>query len=140
RSLGARRPAQRPAAVGGLQAAVSGALLGGGLSSRVRPARRPASRRPGHEVLLAPVRPTAKHLEPRVGMTDYVRRRGDDGFPADPWLRVHVKAGGTIRRVAPASMTVSGSLDQWRRWTGLPFDRDGDTDVPGALVPVHCDT
>src|SRR5690606_37204957 len=119
---------------------VDTAYLGRGLSYRMLAALRDAARRQGHEVLLAPVRPTAKHLEPRVGMTDYVRRRGDDGFPADPWLRVHVKAGGTIRRVAPASMTVSGSLDQWRRWTGLPFDRDGDTDVPGALVPVHCDT
>lgn len=43
-------------------------------------------------------------------------------------------------KVAPASMTVSGTLAQWRRWTGLPFDRDGAVEVPGALVPVHCDT
>ncbi|GAA1125211.1 hypothetical protein GCM10009663_74940 [Kitasatospora arboriphila] len=33
-------------------------------------------------------------------------------------------------------MTVSGSLGQWRQWTGLPFDRDGATEVPGAPVPV----
>lgn len=37
-------------------------------------------------------------------------------------------------------MTVSGTLAQWRRWTGHPFDRDGAVEVPGALVPVHCDT
>lgn len=37
-------------------------------------------------------------------------------------------------------MTVSGSLAQWRQWTGLPFDRDGYLEVPGALAPVHCDT
>ncbi len=29
---------------------------------------------------------------------------------------------------------------RWRRWTGLPFDRDGAVEVPGALVPVHYDT
>ncbi|NEC25989.1 N-acetyltransferase [Streptomyces sp. SID8111] len=139
-AFGDRHQGQRPTAVSALEITVDTAYLGRGLSYRMLAALRDAARRQGHEVLLAPVRPTAKHLEPRVGMTDYVRRRGDDGFPADPWLRVHVKAGGTIRRVAPASMTVSGSLDQWRRWTGLPFDRDGDTDVPGALVPVHCDT
>jgi hypothetical protein len=36
-------------------------------------------------------------------------------------------------------MTVSGSLEQWRRWTGLPFDTRGDVEVPGALVPVRCE-
>jgi hypothetical protein len=36
-------------------------------------------------------------------------------------------------------MTVPGSLEQWRRWTGLPFDTAGDIEVPGALVPVHCE-
>lgn len=35
-------------------------------------------------------------------------------------------------------MTISGALDEWRTWTGLPFDRTGNIDVPDALVPVHC--
>ncbi|WP_329130483.1 hypothetical protein [Streptomyces sp. NBC_00670] len=73
-------------------------------------------------------------------MRDYVRRQRHDGLPTDPWPRVHVKAGGSIGKAAPASLTVSGSLAQCRQWTGLPFDGDGDVDVPGALVPVHCDT
>ncbi|XVQ14102.1 hypothetical protein ACQP1W_16645 [Spirillospora sp. CA-255316] len=73
-------------------------------------------------------------------MGAYIRRTRDDGLPSDPWLRTHVRAGGVIEKVAPASMTISGSLGQWRRWTGLPFDRDGEVEVPGALVPVHCDT
>jgi hypothetical protein len=34
-------------------------------------------------------------------------------------------------------MVVAGSLTQWRAWTGLPFNTDGDVVVPGALVPVH---
>ncbi len=72
-------------------------------------------------------------------MAEYVERRRPDGLPEDPWLRVHVRAGGEIVRVAPASMTVSGSLAEWRAWTGLPFDRDGAVEVPGALTPVHCD-
>ncbi len=37
-------------------------------------------------------------------------------------------------------MTISGSLAQWRSWTGLPFDADGAVEVPGALSPVVCDT
>jgi GNAT superfamily N-acetyltransferase len=123
-----------------LEITVDTEYLGRGLSYRMLAALKDAVRRQGHNVLLAPVRPTAKHLEPRVPMADYVRRQRDDGFPADAWLRVHVKAGGGIQRIASASMTVSGSLAQWRQWTGLPFNNDGDTDVPGALVPVHCDT
>ena len=34
-------------------------------------------------------------------------------------------------------MTITGSLEQWRGWTGLPFDRSGDVVVTGGLVPVH---
>ncbi len=36
-------------------------------------------------------------------------------------------------------MTVTGSLEEWRRWTGLPFDTAGDVEVPAALVPVRCE-
>jgi hypothetical protein len=57
-------------------------------------------------------------------------------LPFDPWLRVHARAGGRIVKVATASMTFSGSLAQWREWTGLPFNRSGTVVVPGALVPV----
>jgi hypothetical protein len=63
----------------------------------------------------------------------------EDGLPEDPWLRVHVKAGGKIIEVAPRSMVIAGTLDEWREWTGLPFDTTGDVVVPKALVPVHCD-
>ncbi|MFC0601158.1 N-acetyltransferase [Streptomyces palmae] len=114
--------------------------LGRGLSHHMVAALREAAGRQGHPVLLAPVRPTAKHLEPQVPMDAYLRQVRPDGLPVDPWLRVHVKAGATVEKVAPASMTVSGSLAQWREWTGLPFDRDGLVEVPGALVPVWCDT
>lgn len=114
--------------------------LGRGLSHHMLAALRDAAGRQGCGTLLAPVRPTAKHREPRVPMDDYIRRRRDDGLPADPWLGVHVKAGGVIEKVAPASMTISGSPAEWRQWTGLPFDRKGEVEVPGALVPVHCDT
>ncbi|MEV7181736.1 hypothetical protein [Kitasatospora sp. NPDC093679] len=43
------------------------------------------------------------------------------------------------RVAAPASMTVGGSLDQWRQRTGLPFDRAGAAEVTDAPVPVHVD-
>jgi hypothetical protein len=89
--------------------------------------------------LIAPVRPTGKHRYPAMPMTRYIAVRRGDGLPDDPWLRVHLRAGGRILRVAPASMVMAGSLAQWRAWTGLPFDRTGEVIVPDALVPVHCD-
>ncbi len=135
-----RRKGNPATAVSALEITVGSGHLGRGLSSRLLAALRETAARNGHRTLLAPVRPTAKHLEPRVPMAEYADRLREDGLPADPWLRVHVRAGGTVERVAPASMTVSGSLAQWRAWTGLPFDADGPVDVPGALVPVHCDT
>jgi hypothetical protein len=39
-------------------------------------------------------------------------------------------------KVAPYSTVIPGTLAQWREWTGLSFDRSGETVVPGALVPV----
>ncbi len=131
----------RPAtAVSALDITVDAGHLGRGLSRRMLVALAAAAGRQGHDVLVAPTRPTAKHQQPRLSTAEYVLQRRDDGLPTDPWLRVHVRAGGTIEGVAPASRTISGSLEDWRRWTGLPFDRDGDVEVPGALAPVHCDT
>jgi len=36
-------------------------------------------------------------------------------------------------------MVIPGTLAEWQAWTGLPFDTTGPVEVPGALVPVHCD-
>lgn len=89
--------------------------------------------------LVGPVRPTRKALEPRTGATEYAYRTRGDGLPEDPWLRAHARLGGRIVEVAPLSMTIPGTLAQWREWTGLPFDTDGVVEVPGALAPVHVD-
>lgn len=94
----------------------------------------------GLDTLLAPVRPPGKAAEPAVPMVEYAARRRPDGLPADRWLRVHVRAGGELIGVAPCSATVQAPLQRWREWTGLPFDRDGETHVPGGLGPVLVST
>ncbi|MEU7528771.1 N-acetyltransferase [Saccharothrix sp. NPDC042600] len=93
----------------------------------------------GYRDVVVPVRPSAKHHEPHVPMTEYAARTRDDGLPTDPWLRVHVRAGAEVLKVCPVSMTISGSLARWREWTGLPFDTSGPVVVPGALTPVRAD-
>jgi hypothetical protein len=93
----------------------------------------------GFSDLYAPVRPSQKSREPDMPMSEYVDLWRDDGLPVDPWLRVHARLGGEIVAVCPTAMTITGTLAQWRAWTGLPFDQSGPVVVPGALVPVHVD-
>lgn len=137
---GACGGSQHATAVTALIITVDAEHRGGGFSSAMLTALRDAARAAGFRDLVAPVRPTLKHLEPRTPMRDYAARQRDDGLPWDPWLRTHVRAGGVISHACPASMTVGGSLTQWREWTGLAFDTDGPVEVPGALVPVHAVT
>jgi hypothetical protein len=88
-------------------------------------------------ILLAPIRPTRKHLEPDTPIEEYVRRTRPDGTAYDPWLRSHLRLGGRLARICHAAMTIAGSLAEWRAWTGLPFDTSGTAQVEGALNPVH---
>ncbi|HWD03900.1 MAG TPA: N-acetyltransferase [Amycolatopsis sp.] len=110
---------------------------GTGIASKMVKALRDNAFRLGHDVLYAPVRASQKAAEPETPMSEYAFRVRDDGLPYDAWLRVHVRAGGRILKVCPLSMTIPGTLAQWRAWTGLPFDTDGPVLVEGALNPVQ---
>src|SRR5689334_17015769 len=125
--------------VSALFATVLPELRGQGLSTAILQATLRNTRRLGYSALVAPVRPTRKYEHPEVPMAEYVTWTRDDGLPADPWLRVHVRAGGHVVGVAPQSMTITGTLDEWRGWTGLPFDVTGPVTAAGGLVPVMCD-
>jgi GNAT superfamily N-acetyltransferase len=126
-----------PTAVSALEISIDPAHQGAGLSRLMVEAMAGATRRLGLTDLVAPVRPSRKAAEPDTPMAEYAVRRRPDGLPADPWLRVHARLGATILRVCPVSMTIPGTLAQWRAWTDLPFDTPGPVRVPGALVPVQ---
>lgn len=128
---------REPTHVSALEVAIRPDLQGTGLASVMLEAKRENARRRGFHDLVAPVRPSRKHFVPRLPMTDYVRRLREDGLPEDPWLRLHVRMGAEVVGVCPRAMTISGTLAEWRRWTGLPFDASGDVEVPFALNPVH---
>jgi GNAT superfamily N-acetyltransferase len=130
----------RPNTACALDISVSASHQGQGLARLMLDSLRNAARDLGLSSLIAPVRPTWKDREPRTPMAEYIARTREDRLPYDPWLRTHVRAGGTILGVAPTSWLVAGSLSEWRTWTGLPFDIDGEIDVPGALIPVRCDS
>jgi GNAT superfamily N-acetyltransferase len=122
-----------------IEVTVAPRARGLGVSGRMLAALRTVLAGLGYQSLVVPVRPNRKHEHPYEPMPDYLRRVRPDGLPEDPWLRTHIRAGATIAGIAPTSMTVAAPLDEWRAWTGLPFDTDGDTIVPLALAPVRCD-
>ncbi|GAB3256127.1 hypothetical protein [Kineosporia babensis] len=128
-----------PTIVSALEILVRPDLRGRGLSGLMLEALRENTARLGFSDLVAPVRPNGKSDRITEPMDQYVRAVGPDGLPVDPWIRVHVRAGGHIVNVAHSSMVMTGSLEQWRSWTGQAFDRSGQVLVPGALVPVLCD-
>lgn len=74
-----------------------------------------------------------------VPLAVYGEDRREDGLPEDRWLRLHVRRGARIVKVAPFAMVVVEALDRWRAWTGQPFDASGPVAVRGGLVPVVCD-
>ncbi|MEM9520999.1 MAG: N-acetyltransferase [Actinomycetota bacterium] len=120
-----------------LEVSVHTDWLGQGLSEQLFGALRRASAAAGFSTLLAPVRPSAKHLEPDTPMSEYAYRTRDDGLPVDPWLRVHARLGGVIEGMATASQTIAGSLDDWRSWSSVTLEGSGTTVLPGGLVPLH---
>lgn len=125
-----------PTAACALEINVDPSLRGQRLSGSAVIAMRENACQRGLREVIAPVRPPDKRHRPWLSMDEYAAERRDDGLPVDPWLRVHVRAGGRIHGVARSSMVVTGSLVQWREWTGVPFDQDGLVEVPGGLVPV----
>lgn len=130
--------AQTPDAVSAVEIAVRTDRQGTGLSRQMLTAMRDNAARHGFTELVAPVRPNGK-TDVHEPLATYAGRVREDGLPVDPWLRVHVRAGGRIAKVARRSMVVPGTLEEWREWTGLPFDETGPVLVPHALAPVHCD-
>ena len=72
-------------------------------------------------------------------MEEYVAWTNPDMEPFDPWIRVHIKSGGSLVSVCSESMTIRGSVQDWEEWTGLEFHSSGEYIVAHALCPVSID-
>jgi hypothetical protein len=125
-----------PTALSALEISLLPEARGSGNSLALLNAMKSCAKAKGLTSLFAPVRPNQKHLQPRMPILEYVKKVGSDGLPIDSWLRTHLRAGGKVVKIAPCSMTIVGSLFDWSRWTGKPFDRSGEVMVAGALSPV----
>ena len=125
-----------PNALSALEISLLPQVRGGGNSLALLDAMKACAKAQGFAEMFAPVRPNQKYLHPLMPMRDYAKTMRADGLPTDSWLRTHVRAGGSIVKIAPYSMTIVGSMADWSRWTGLAFDQSGEVSIPGALVPV----
>ena len=123
----------------GVQILLQPDLRNRGLSYDLLESMKHVARTRGFEYIALPVRPVIKHLYPLVPMEEYILWTNQKGEPFDPWIRVHVKAGGKISSVCPESMIIRGKVNEWQDWTGLSFHSSGLYIVEKALSPVYID-
>lgn len=131
--------AATPTAVGALQIVVSPDRQGTGLAGLMLDAMRANATDHGLRAVIACVRPTWKPRYPLTPIDRYATWTREDGLPFDPWIRIHVRAGGRISRPSPRSMTITGSVADWERWTDMRFPESGAYVVPGACEVVTID-
>jgi hypothetical protein len=89
--------------------------------------------------VLAPVRPTLKARYPLTPIDRFASWTREDGAPLDPWLRTHWRLGAAVVASAPRSQTMTGTVDQWQRWTGMSFPSSGDYVIPDGLSTLRID-
>jgi hypothetical protein len=123
----------------GLSVTLATSHRGENLSRQVINGLRNAAAAHGHRSLVIPVRPNRKSAYPLIPMESYVTWTTPEGLAFDPWLRVHVRLGATILVVCPESMRITGPVEQWEEWAGMPFPGTGSYVVPDGLVPVQID-
>ncbi|MCK8681485.1 hypothetical protein [Streptomyces lichenis] len=100
---------------------------------------RETGRAAGLTQVLAPVRPTTKERYPLTPIERFMTWRREDGTALDPWIRTHERLGATLLAAAPASQTMTGTVAEWEKWTGLALPESGEYVIPGGLTVLHVD-
>ncbi|GAA1798967.1 hypothetical protein HC028_13365 [Planosporangium flavigriseum] len=129
----------RPNAACALSITLMPAVTGQGYAGEMIDALKRAAASAGAAALIAPVRPVLKARYPLVPMEQYLTWRTEDGEVFDPWLRLHLRVGGEVLGVAYPSMTISGTVAEWRYWVGMPLPGDGEYVIRGGLAPLTVD-
>jgi GNAT superfamily N-acetyltransferase len=134
---GVQQYSQHPTTLSALAVTVDPVYQGQGLSRIVIEAMRAIAVTHQLNDLIAPVRPTMKSRYPLTPIERYVLWLQDEGMPFDPWLRVHVRFGAVFMKIAPQSMVIPGTINEWEQWTAMCFPESGLYIVPSALEPVE---
>jgi hypothetical protein len=110
-----------------------------GMAEQLLGAMSELARRHGLARVIAPVRPSTKHLYPITPIEQYVTWRRDDGQLLDPWMRVHERLGARVSTPLPESLRITGTVGEWESWTGMVFPETGTYVFPEGLAPLDVD-
>jgi hypothetical protein len=91
------------------------------------------------EALIAPVRPSLKHLYPITPIETYCSWTTPEGEPFDPWMRVHTRLGADVLKPVERSLYISGTVAEWEDWTKMRFPTSGSYVFPEGLAPLSID-
>ena len=139
RATADREAKRAPTVLCALAAMIDPRYRGQGMSPVAVRAMVDLARTHGLRALIAPVRPAGKSAYPLASMERYVRWENADGLPLDPWIRVHARMGADILKVAPSTLVIEGTVEDWERWTDMRFPDSGSYVVSGALQPLVID-
>ena len=110
-----------------------------GISREILSEMRSLSTAKGLRGVLAPVRPNRKHVFPEASIETYAERRDEKGRLLDPWLRIHEEMDGERLGFMRESVTVTASIQDWKKWTGMRFTTSGSHCIPDGLAPITID-
>ena len=139
KAIADRKKGLSPNVLVGVQILINPEMQSKGLSYLFLEQMKALAKKHGMQHVALPLRPTQKHMYPLIPMEEYLSWSNEDMEPFDPWIRVHIKTGGSIVSVCSESMTISGSVSDWEEWTGLTFHSSGKYIVEKALCPIHID-
>ncbi|KAJ5965806.1 hypothetical protein N7481_012520 [Penicillium waksmanii] len=142
----ARTRTEPPNALSAISITVSPKYRSQGLADILIMAMKQTAIELDYDAMVVPLRPTRKSDFPTIRMRDYLswpakvapgcaiyqkENRPNPNLPFDPWLRKHIRLGARVIKVAPKSMLVEGSVEEWQQWTGVKFSQlIGNTDTP----------
>jgi hypothetical protein len=93
----------------------------------------------GFTDLIAPVRPNLKERYPTIAIERYAHWLRPDGWPFDPWMRVHARLGARTGPAIPRSMCITGTVADWESWVQMQFPETAEYVFPAGLSTVHID-
>jgi hypothetical protein len=139
RVVSARRAGRAVNTLCALAAEVAPAARERGLAAELLRGMRGLARRRQLRRLIAPVRPSWKERYPLAPIERYITWRREDGQLLDPWMRLHERLGARVATALPHSMHITGTVRDWKTWTGLPLPESGSYVFPRGLAVLSVD-
>src|SRR5699024_10908262 len=115
----------QPNSLSALSIVIHPEFRGKGLSERMVNEMKSLAIKSKFKNMVAPVRPSLKSVYRLSQIQEYITWKSIAGTPFDPWIRIHIKAGASIIKVAEKSMVIPDSIKEWEEWTGMKLLSSG---------------